>query len=84
MGGGASTDTVLGGRQAATILTKSTWWLGGIFLAIALVLAGMSTQSATPRSVLESEPVAPTPVAPPAQLPLDMEEEPAQTPAEPN
>ena len=30
MGGGASTDSFLGGRQAATILTKSTWWLGGV------------------------------------------------------
>ncbi len=49
MGGGASTDTFLGGRQAATILTKATWWLGGIFLALALILAGMRTRTAVPR-----------------------------------
>ena len=77
MGGGASTDTFLGGRQAATILTKATWWLGGIFLGLSLVLAGISTRTSVPRSVLESEPAAPTPVLPPAQseLPLDVEPE---------
>jgi preprotein translocase subunit SecG len=37
--GGASTDTVLGGRQAVTILTKLTWWCGGIFLVLSLVLS---------------------------------------------
>ena len=37
--GGATTDTVLGGRQAVTILTKATWWCGGIFLALSLVLS---------------------------------------------
>jgi len=76
LGGGSSTDTFFGGRQAATILTKATWWLGGIFLGLSLILAGMSTHSSTPRSVLESEPVAPTPVLPPAQqLPLNVEPE---------
>ena len=37
--GGATTDTVLGGRQAVTLLTKATWWCGGIFLVLALVLS---------------------------------------------
>ena len=75
MGGGATSESFLGGRQAATILTKSTWWLGGIFLFLALVLAGMSTRSSTPRSVLDAEPSAPTPVLPPASndLPLSVE-----------
>ena len=84
MGGGASTDTFLGGRQAATILTKASWWLGGIFLGICLILAGLSTQSATPRSVLEGEQlVPPTPVAP-QQLPLDVEPQPQQQTPDPN
>ena len=73
MGGGASTDTFLGGRQAVTILTKSTWWLGGIFLGLSLILAGMSTRSSAPRSVLETEQAAPTPVAPPPALPLNVQ-----------
>ncbi len=37
--GGATTDSVLGGRQAVTILTKLSWWCGGIFLALALLLS---------------------------------------------
>ena len=27
--GGTGTETVLGGRQAVTILTKASWWCGG-------------------------------------------------------
>lgn len=81
MGGGASTDTFLGGRQAATILTKATWWLGGIFLGLALVLAGMRTRTAVPRSVLDpQQQTAPAPIAPPPQLPLDIEPESQQAP----
>ncbi|HEX6644155.1 MAG TPA: preprotein translocase subunit SecG, partial [Gemmatimonadales bacterium] len=38
LGGSGSTDTVLGGRQAVTLLTRMSWWCGGIFLALALVL----------------------------------------------
>ncbi len=85
MGGGASTDTFLGGRQAATILTKATWWLGGIFLGLSLLLAGMSTRTSAPRSVLESEPGVPAPVVPPTQLPLNVEPEQSQgtTPPQP-
>jgi len=63
----------------------ATWWLGGVFLFLALVLAGMSTRSSMPRSVLDAEPVAPSPVLPPAQsdLPLTVEPEAGQatTPA---
>ncbi|HEX9692320.1 MAG TPA: preprotein translocase subunit SecG [Gemmatimonadales bacterium] len=66
MGGGSSSDTVFGGRQATTILTRGTWWLGGIFLGLALVMAGMSAKASTPRSVLESQPTAPMPVIPSA------------------
>ena len=38
-GGGGTTDTVLGGRHAVTLLTKATWWCGGIFLVLALALS---------------------------------------------
>lgn len=74
MGGGTSSESFLGGRQATTLLTKATWWLGGIFLGLSLVLAGLSSRTAAPRSVLEQEPVtAPAPVAPPTSVPLDLE-----------
>ena len=66
MGGGASTDSFLGGRQATTILTKMSWWCGGIFLGLSLALSAISAQTATPTSVLEGQVEAPTPV----QLPF--------------
>jgi preprotein translocase subunit SecG len=68
--GGGGTDTVLGGRQAVTILTKLTWWCGGIFLVLSLVL------SLTPRggnsSALQEKIRAATPVAPSQQAPLPL------------
>jgi len=66
MGGGASTDSFFGGRQATTILTKMSWWCGGIFLGISLVLSAMSANTGAPRSVLEGQVEAPSPV----QLPI--------------
>ncbi len=39
--GGAGTETVLGGRQAVTILTKMSWWCGGLFLGLSLLLSVM-------------------------------------------
>ncbi len=76
LGGGASTDSFIGGRQAVTILTKMSWWCGGIFLGLSLVLAGMSARGSAPRSVLEEDLGAPQPVqiAPP---PIDLQ--PAET-----
>src|SRR6267378_587180 len=70
MGGGAGTETIMGGRQATTLLTKVTWWTAGIFLFLSLVLTFMSAGgSAQVRSVLEGQgqgqapkPVAPTPL----------------------
>ena len=55
MGGGAGTDTLIGGRQAATLLTKATWASGGLFLALALALSLMSTANRTPESILREE-----------------------------
>ncbi len=67
MGGGTSTDSFFGGRQAVTILTKLSWWCGGIFLGVSLILAGLGARSSAPRSVLEQQVPPPAPVAP---LPL--------------
>ena len=88
LGGGAGTEVFMGGRQAVTILTKITWWCGGIFLALALIIAIMSAQGAGPRSVLEgaAPPVesAPLPLqtAPPAGQPAPAT--PPTTPPQPN
>jgi preprotein translocase subunit SecG len=69
LGGGAGTEQFMGGRQATTLLTKITWWCAGLFLFISLVLAVMSSRSASPRSVLEGGVPAPAPVQP-TPLPL--------------
>jgi preprotein translocase subunit SecG len=77
--GGATTDTVLGGRQAVTILTRLSWWCGGIFLGLALLL------SLVPRnrtgSALQERIRATTPAAPSTSVPLPLGGEPAKTPA---
>lgn len=71
MGGGAGTDMFMGGRQAATFLTKATWVTGGLFLVLAVALAVMSSRSEGPSSVLQGEfqqqqqtPAAPQPLLP--------------------
>src|SRR3954470_21870706 len=75
MGGGAGTDTVMGGRQATTLLTKVTWWTAGTFLFIALVLTFMSQSGTQVRSVLEGQqqqqqaPAPPPPPPPPTKNP---------------
>ena len=75
LGGGAGTEQFMGGRQATTLLTKITWWCAGVFLFISLILAVLSSRSASPRSVLEGGVPAPAPVQP---TPLPLPTSPAQ------
>jgi preprotein translocase subunit SecG len=49
---GAGSDTLFGSRQAATLLTKATWWTGGIFLVLAFILSMMSGQTRGAESIL--------------------------------
>ena len=71
MGGGAGTDTLIGGRQAATLLTKATWVSGGLFLALSLALSVISTRQQQPapilRDVFQQGSQAPPPILPGAQ-----------------
>src|SRR3989442_3175588 len=69
LGGGAGTEKLMGGRQAATILHKITWWTPGVFMFLSLVLAFMSANTRGPPSVLANLPQQPAPV-PPAPLPV--------------
>jgi len=70
VGGGASTDTFIGGRQAATLLTRATWVTAGIFLLLSLILAVVSSRGATtPESILQRE-FQQTPSATPTPLDL--------------
>ncbi len=79
MGGGAGTETIMGGRQATTLLTKVTWWTAGIFLSLSLVLTFMTQSGTQVHSVLEGQGQgqAPTPVAP---TPLPIETQPTAPP----
>ncbi len=70
MGGGAGTDTLIGGRQAATLLTKATWVSGGLFLALSLMLSVLSTRQQTPApTILRDEFQQGATQAPPPILP---------------
>ena len=81
MGGGAGTETIMGGRQATTLLTKVTWWTAGIFLFLALILTFMSQSGSQVRSVLEGQgQQQPAPVQP---TPLPIETQPTAPPAPP-
>lgn len=66
--GGTMADGVLGGRQATTVLTRSTWTAGAIFMILALVLSIMSSRSRAPESVIQVDApaatTAPEPVIP--------------------
>jgi preprotein translocase subunit SecG len=69
MGGGVTaTEGVLGGRQAATFLTRASWTSGAIFMILSLILSIMSSRAAGPDSILQQElqqvPTAPSPVLP--------------------
>lgn len=80
LGGGAGTEQFMGGRQATTLLTKITWWCAGLFLFISLILAVLSSRTASPRSVLEGGVPAPAPVQP---TPLPLPTSPVQPSAPP-
>ena len=81
----SSASSFLGTRQTGNLLTKASWWCGGIFLGLAFVLSLVSAHSRAPKSVLDqlvpSAPAPVTPVAPsPAQNPgINLQPAPTQT-----
>jgi preprotein translocase subunit SecG len=74
-GATSSADAVIGTRQAGNLLTKASWWCGGVFLFLAFVLQIMSTRTRQPTSVLD-RPISRTPApaapstAPSSAVPL--------------
>ncbi len=59
-GASSSTDSIMGGRQAANVLTRATWIGGGLFLGLALLLTIISARGTGPaESILRSEFQAP-------------------------
>lgn len=75
-GASSSSGTIFGTRQAGNLLTKASWWGGGIFLALAFMLSLASTRTRQPKSILDN--AFPTSSAPapitlpgtPANLPI--------------
>ena len=49
----SSADSLLGTRQAGNLLTKASWWGGGIFLFLSFVLSLTMARSRAPKSVLD-------------------------------
>lgn len=73
-GASSSTDTFMGGRQAATLLTKASWATGALFMGLALLLAILSARARTPTSILEGQLRPPTTQQAPTPL-LDREQQ---------
>jgi hypothetical protein len=61
----------VGTRQAANLLTRTSWWGGGIFMALAFILQLLGAPSSVPRSVLDApfQQAAPTAPAPSTSAP---------------
>ncbi|HEX7938978.1 MAG TPA: preprotein translocase subunit SecG [Gemmatimonadaceae bacterium] len=69
-GASSSADSIMGTRQAGNLLTKISWWTGGIFIGLAFVLSLTSSRRSAPRSVLDQTFTAPpAPVSTPATTP---------------
>jgi len=84
-GATSSTDSIMGNRQAANVLTRASWISGGVFMALAMVLAIHASRSAAPpSSILREEFQAPAGNAPASVLEgeapaaIDQSGEPAQ------
>jgi preprotein translocase subunit SecG len=66
--GGGTTDLVLGGRQAVTLLHTLSWWCGGIFMFLALVLSLIASRGSVGTSEVQQRlrnapaPIAPAPI----------------------
>src|SRR6478736_5543135 len=63
--GGGMAASFLGTRQTGNLLTKASWWCGGLFLGLAFLLSLASTRSRAPKSILDQT-FVPTPVTAPA------------------
>lgn len=83
-GTSSSSNSFLGTRQAGNLLTRVSWWGGGIFLGLAFVLQLLSVRSRVPSSVLDQgmAPVQTAPAAPTGTAPASPLEQPqGATPA---
>jgi preprotein translocase subunit SecG len=68
--GGGTTDLVVGGRQAATLLTKMSWICGSVFLILALLISLVSPSRGGGSSEVLERLRQSAPASQPADLPL--------------
>jgi preprotein translocase subunit SecG len=76
-GASSSSDSLIGTRQAGNLLTRVSWWGGGIFLFLAFVLQLMSVRTRTPTSILDA------PLTQPTTAPATKGQAPANAPVVP-
>lgn len=70
--GGGTTDLVVGGRQAANLLTRMSWICGGIFLTLALIISLVSpSRGGASSEVLDRIRQSTAPQSTPTSLPLE-------------
>jgi len=79
-GASSSSDALFGTRQAGNLLTKASWWCGGIFIGLAFVLEISASRGRVPTSILDKS-FAPAKSA--AAQPRTQTKAPATTPAAP-
>jgi preprotein translocase subunit SecG len=82
--GGGTTAQVLGGRGASTLLTKASWWMGGIFMALSLLLSLAHTRGSQAQTdvqqILEQQGQFQQPVDPTTTAPLEITDAPPPIP----
>ena len=87
-GASSSTDAFFGTRQAGNLLTKASWWCGGIFIGLAFMLEVLASRGRTPTSVLDRSfapaKSAPAPAATPAVPSTTSPVSPLQAPPSPD
>lgn len=87
----SSASSLFGTRQTGNLLTKASWWGGGIFLFLAFLLSLSSARGRAPRSVLDqafpnapaTAPATPSNAGGQSPVPLTPAPQPA-APATPN
>jgi preprotein translocase subunit SecG len=67
--GGGGMSGFMTSRGSANLLTKTTRWLAGAFMATSLILAWLATEARAPRSIV-------TPEAPTTEIPSTPTEQP--------
>jgi preprotein translocase subunit SecG len=53
-GSSSSAESIFGSRQTGNLLTRASWWSGGLFLALAFMLSLATTRGSSPASVLDN------------------------------